>query len=481
MPLSQELTGAGIKQNDNTPDKIIQRTIYGEQGNPYTGVGGINKGDPVLAGSNVELSAKPVTTATSSGIKVGGYDSSVNSGDYINPVVTGNKVANAPNIDPVLSSNSKESGASYGTTAMKTGVVKPYDNIDPILGVPGKSSTGETADGSKPEMTDAEKAYWEWKYSQQGNNGNNGNGGNGGASSPANTAYNPYAANANHGTANAIQLQSYTADPDRINELYGQRQDAQLLALQNAYNASRASAEQSMQDIPQSYIEASNAAEARAMQNQRAFNEAAAANGLNVGTGAQAQLAQTNALQNELSSIRAQQANAQAQAQFNLQQLEQNYQNSVAEAIANNEFQKASALMDAYEKERQSAIDTANKQAQLDQAAMETRAANLAQYGDFSAYAELGYSADEIKAMFNAWKAANPDLYKKIYGGGSSGGSGWSIYNSAQGAFTRDLLANSGGYTQNQINTAIDNYVKENNLTSGTADAMRNYYTQLIN
>jgi len=61
-----------------------------------------------------------------------------------------------------------------------------------------------------------------------------------------------------------------------------------------------------------------------------------------------------------------------------------------------------------------------------------TRAQNMAQYGDFSGYLELGYSQSQVDAMKKAWIAANPAMAQALgyvsapryssYGGSGSGG-----------------------------------------------------------
>lgn len=75
-----------------------------------------------------------------------------------------------------------------------------------------------------------------------------------------------------------------------------------------------------------------------------------------------------------------------------------------------------------------------------------TKAQNMAQYGDFSGYLELGYTQSEIDQMQKAWIAANPELartlgyvktpepvYSSYSGGGSSGGGGGSGTVSTEG------------------------------------------------
>ena len=60
-----------------------------------------------------------------------------------------------------------------------------------------------------------------------------------------------------------------------------------------------------------------------------------------------------------------------------------------------------------------------------------TKAQNMAQYGDFSGYLDLGYSQSQIDAMQKAWIAANPEMAQALgyvkaseTAAGSSGGSG---------------------------------------------------------
>ena len=82
-----------------------------------------------------------------------------------------------------------------------------------------------------------------------------------------------------------------------------------------------------------------------------------------------------------------------------------------------------------------------------------TKAQNMAQYGDFSGYLELGYTQSEIDQMQKAWIAANPELartlgyvktpsYSGYYsgsGGGGGGGSGTVSTEGLQDAILGDL------------------------------------------
>ena len=267
----------------------------------------------------------------------------------------------------------------------------------------------------------------------------------------------------------APELQYYRAQAEQVGNVYDTARDAQLLALENQYNMSRAESQRAAEQIPQAYQQQALAAEQQAARDRLAFNEQAAASGLNVGAGSQAQLAQNTALQGNLASIGTARANAEAEAQFQLMQMERQYQNAVSEALANNEYERAAALMQEYQREAQSTVEAANQRALLNfqeqqaaarsaqetanqQAALdyelrrqnmtdaEKRAATLAQYGDFSGYGELGYSPAEQAAMKQAWIAQNPDIaaamgyVRRGGGGGSAPADGTAAYNAMDAA-----------------------------------------------
>ena len=154
------------------------------------------------------------------------------------------------------------------------------------------------------------------------------------------------------------------------------------------------------------------------------FNEYAAASGLNSGTGGQAMLAFSNQLQNDLNDLYLGEANALTEAQNQITLLTMDYQNAIAEAVANNEYERAAALLQEFQMQAQSVVETAKAQASLNlQTAQQNLSAKnseydrlsanaetLAKFGDFSGYLALGYSNDQIEQMKAVWKAANPDI-----------------------------------------------------------------------
>ena len=56
-------------------------------------------------------------------------------------------------------------------------------------------------------------------------------------------------------------------------------------------------------------------------------------------------------------------------------------------------------------------ISVDNTLAENERSRLEQQAATLAKYGDFSGYAALGYTQDQIDAMQKVWGAQNPKLY----------------------------------------------------------------------
>ena len=157
-------------------------------------------------------------------------------------------------------------------------------------------------------------------------------------------------------------------------------------------------------------------------RNRRNFNQQAAGSGLNTGTASQAALAQNSTWQRDYGNLRTAEADALARADQQMAALETQYKSAVASAIAENDYNRAKALMDEY-----------SNQESRDAAMAKT----LASYGDFSGYAKL-YGDDVANNMAQYWISKNPKLaygmgrisaedYARLTGkssGGSGGGSG---------------------------------------------------------
>lgn len=231
------------------------------------------------------------------------------------------------------------------------------------------------------------------------------------------------------------RLPSYEAQIDAANKLYDAAMQKHLAALQSAYDNSKMNMEQYKSTLPEIYQAQANTISANAEKEKANFNEIAAQQGMNAGTGSQAQLALNNAEQQAMTDVRVAEANAMKEAEHELSALYVNYQNAITEAVASNEYERAAALLEEYQKAAESVVETAYRQALLDlqsqdqsfsqQLALQElnqstsdatyrknleQAETLAKYGDFSGYKNLGYSDSAIQQMLSVWKLANPDL-----------------------------------------------------------------------
>lgn len=179
-----------------------------------------------------------------------------------------------------------------------------------------------------------------------------------------------------------------------INDMYDAKQQSQLQQLESAYQASKSEAEAARDKLPGQYQQQANDLSSQYERNRRNFNIQAAGAGLNSGTASQAALAQNSAYQRDMGNLRTAQADAMTEADRGIAELERQYQANVSSAIADNDYQRAQALLNEYNNGYTRDLNTAK---------------TLAAYGDFSGYAGL-YGQDTANNMAALWKAQNPDL-----------------------------------------------------------------------
>lgn len=226
------------------------------------------------------------------------------------------------------------------------------------------------------------------------------------------------------GTAGNLSGYGVNDHSDLIEAMNRYQQEAALAELRAAYEKNLAGLDRTQASIAPQYASARNQAAAQAAIQQQAFNEYAAANGLNTGVGGQAQLAFGNALQNDLAGINTAEANSMADLELQRSQAEIDYNNAIAKARAEGNYQLVQQLYqekvrvdEAYremivwqaeqdlarqqlaisQNQWQQSFDASQNQYAQEQA-LQT-AATLAQLGDFSGYRALGYSDDQIAAM----------------------------------------------------------------------------------
>jgi hypothetical protein len=161
----------------------------------------------------------------------------------------------------------------------------------------------------------------------------------------------------------AAKLQAATSQEDYIKALYDANEQKQKAALEAEYDANVATLDRQAATIAPQYQQAANAAAAQSAVAQAAFNERAAAAGMNTGAGSQAALAQNNALQSNISSIRQAESEALAEVEAQRASLAQQYQKAIAEAVANNDAARAQALYAEAVRVDESLVSTAANQA----------------------------------------------------------------------------------------------------------------------
>ena len=238
-----------------------------------------------------------------------------------------------------------------------------------------------------------------------------------------------------------------------IEEMNRAQQEAALAELRAAYEKNLAGMDRTQQSISPTYQSARNQAAGNAARQQQAFNEFAAAYGLNSGTAGQAQLAMSNALQGNLSGIDTAEANALSDLELQRSQAEIDYNNAIAQAKAEGNYQLAQQLytekvrvdealqaqiaqaaqnelarqqmamqQSQQDWENQFALDKYNTGLeQQDYQNMLAMAQEMAKYGDFSGYQALGIDTSTMEQRYAQEQAA-----KAQKGSGGSGGSGGS-------------------------------------------------------
>ena len=131
---------------------------------------------------------------------------------------------------------------------------------------------------------------------------------------------------------------------DYLRDMYRQQMQANLSALEGAYNANVTRLRRQGELAPQKYDAMRNLAAAQNELSRRNFGEYAAARGLNTGTSGQAELARSAELQRNLADLGAQEAEASGNLESELTALEQQYNAAVAQAQASGNADLANAL-----------------------------------------------------------------------------------------------------------------------------------------
>lgn len=245
---------------------------------------------------------------------------------------------------------------------------------------------------------------------------------------------------------NSTVLPEAKDQSESINKIYDAQQKAKTDALKAAYDQNMADYDAQAAKIPQTYNETRRQVSTQADVSRANLNEQLAGSGINVGAGSQLALSQQNSRNAAVGKVSTAEADALSDLEAQRQKVKTAYQNAVAQAISENDAARAKALYTEAQRVDNSIVNTAVKQLSVDttlseneRSRLEQQAATLAKYGDFSGYAALGYSQDQIDAMQKVWGAQNPKLYyertgaypasytasnRRTGGGGNGGGGG---------------------------------------------------------
>ena len=214
----------------------------------------------------------------------------------------------------------------------------------------------------------------------------------------------------------ARELASYRAQEDAVNRLYEAKRRSQLAGLKSAYEQSLADYKNAREDIAPVFEAQRNATAAESERQRAAFNEYAAARGLNSGAGGQAELARGSVLAGNLNALNVEQARRETEIDRAIAALKAQYQSSVAQAAADSDYQRLADLLSEYRQQEASLVSTSANQADEDYRAWQSA---------YKTYRDE--AADELsaaKAAATAARKSSSGSAKKAASGAAKAGDG---------------------------------------------------------
>ena len=216
-----------------------------------------------------------------------------------------------------------------------------------------------------------------------------------GAQTPAADAAGAAADVAGGGYNNNVVNGAYnTARMGAINQMYDAQRAAREAELKNAYEQSMSAYQEAQGKIAPEYQQKANDLGVQYERQRHNFWNQAAASGINTGVSAQESLARGGEYQRDFGALRTSEAEQQAAVERQMADRKAQYQNDVAAALAENDYQRAGALLDEYNNGYSRDLENAKL---------------LASYGDFTFFENL-YGKDRANNMFLLWASQNPDL-----------------------------------------------------------------------
>ena len=231
---------------------------------------------------------------------------------------------------------------------------------------------------------------------------------------------------------------------NEINAMYDAQRAQQEQSLKSAYDQNVQTLQNSKAAIAPMYNQQANDLATQYERTRRNNNMQADVNGLNTGYGSQMALAQQSNYLNSFGKIRSAQAQAEQAVNQKLADLEVNYKNSVAQALAENDYQKAAAMLQEYKRRDEATKEEQRYQYQIRTAAQQY-ADQLARQQAQDAFAREQYN--------NSWtRQQQQDAFAREQYDNS-----WARQQE-QDAFAREQYNNSWSRQQAQDALALQQY-----------------------
>ena len=197
---------------------------------------------------------------------------------------------------------------------------------------------------------------------------------------------------------------------DNINTMYDAARTSNLTGLESAYQQNLSDYQAQKGAIDKQYNTAANDLAIQYERNRMNNLLQAQMNGLNAGTGSQAQLALGSNYTRDFGKLRGEQAAQQMEQDRQINNLTAQYRYQVQQALADNDYGRAAALVDEANNQVSQLKDAYN----LQTTDLGNAAALLAEAGDYSGYQDLyGYTDDQVDALRTNWAMSNPDAAYK--------------------------------------------------------------------
>lgn len=248
------------------------------------------------------------------------------------------------------------------------------------------------------------------------------------AQNAAGTNLKGYEKTSNYSIPNSGSAPTVTAmsmQDQYLNDMYAQQEALAKSKLEQAYNKNVATLNATAAKIPETYNTARNQTAAMSEQNRAAFNEIAAARGINSGAGSQANLAMSNVLTGNIGALNKQEADAITNINTQRAQLEIDYKNRIAQAQAEGNLAKAQALYQEAIRQDNLLLEQQQNQQNFDfqkqqynNSLVANNAEALASIGDFSGFKLPPYNWTDAQVQAAQSLFQQKNAPKTTYSGG---------------------------------------------------------------